>query len=136
MNVFESFTGNEINQIAQLKRLFECINGDRALRMAVTKNEITPAQNERLRKIGVTLDLPDIAFLWEASYEGYAYMIAMEKNREEQLDTGILEVVDRYPLLELWGKYRKGFIPAGVYVNGILCQSRRIKNLPPGEKDV
>lgn len=117
MNVFESFTGNEINQIAQLKRLFECINGDRALRMAVTKNEITPAQNERLRKIGVTLDLPDIAFLWEASYEGYAYMIAMEKNREEQLDTGILEVVDRYPLLELWGKYLQR-----IYSSRCLCK--------------
>jgi len=29
----------------------------------------------------------------------------MIKNREEQLDAGILEVVDRYPLLKLWGKY-------------------------------
>jgi hypothetical protein len=121
--IFKSFTENEINQIAQLKRLFECINGDKAFRMAVTKNEITPAQNERLRKIGVTFDLPDIAFLWEAPNEVYAYMIAMAKNHEEQLDTDILEVVDRYPLLELWGKYLQRIYPAGVYVNGILCLS-------------
>ncbi|MDR9788325.1 MAG: hypothetical protein RJR37_13970 [Peptococcaceae bacterium MAG4] len=37
--LFESFTENEINQIAQLKRLFECISGDRDLRMAVRKKK-------------------------------------------------------------------------------------------------
>ncbi|MCL6611573.1 MAG: radical SAM family RiPP maturation amino acid epimerase [Peptococcaceae bacterium] len=103
--MYESFTENEIDRIVQLKRFFERIDGDKAFREAVINNAITPAQEERLRSIGVTFDLPEVAFLWEAADKAYAYMIAMLKNRADQLDAEILEIVDRYPLLKLWGRH-------------------------------
>jgi len=103
--MYDSFTENEIDHLVQLKRFFERIDGDITFREAVTKNEITPAQKERLRSTGVTFDLPDIAFLWEAPDKACAYMIAMLKNRADQLNPEIWEIADRYPLLKLWGRH-------------------------------
>ena len=100
-----AFTEVEQNQIVQLKRLFERIDGDAAFRKAVNENNITPAQWDRLRSIGLDFAPPDIAFLGEIPDKVCKYVTEMLVNSYEQLEPEMLEAARRYPLLKLWGRY-------------------------------
>jgi len=107
-NADKNFTKEEIEQAAQLKRFSEWMQADVELRTRLGSDEgLTPEQEEWLRKIGVGLDMSDMSFLWKHPLETSAWLLLASKGREEELEDEVKAVVDKYPLLELWGKYSK-----------------------------
>ena len=102
------FSAEEIEQAAQLKRFSEYLQADAEMRTRLANEEaLTQEQEEWLKKIGVGLDLKDMAFLWRNSLEVSVYIMFAIKGQEEELSDEVKAIVKQYPLLELWGKYTR-----------------------------
>ncbi|MCL2048815.1 MAG: radical SAM family RiPP maturation amino acid epimerase [Defluviitaleaceae bacterium] len=105
-NVNKNFSAKEIEKSAQLKRFSEWMQADVELRTRLSKGEgLTSEQEEWLKKIGVSLDMDEISFLWKHPVEVNAYIMFAIRGRKDELNDEINEIVKKYPLLELWGKY-------------------------------
>jgi len=100
-----AFSQSEMTTIAQLKRLFECLEGDREFNTAVCANKITPEMSARLRRIKVFLDPAQFSFLWEIPQETAGYSACLSLGMEDKLLPEIKEKAEKYPLLLLWGRY-------------------------------
>jgi radical SAM family RiPP maturation amino acid epimerase len=104
----KDFSAGEIEQVAQLKRFSEWLQADGELRRRLNNDEgLTSEQEEWLRKIGVHLEVSDMSFLWKHPVETSAYLQLAVKGNEKEIEGGLKEIVDKYSLLELWGKYTK-----------------------------
>ncbi|MGE4267222.1 MAG: radical SAM family RiPP maturation amino acid epimerase [Deferribacterales bacterium] len=91
--------------LAQLKRVFECTDGDPDIREVVSGKAVTDKAVERFKQIGVSLDMKDIAFIWEIPYECTLYITALLLKDKITLPDGVAEKAENYPLLKLWRRY-------------------------------
>jgi radical SAM family RiPP maturation amino acid epimerase len=102
------FSAMEIKQTAQLKRFNEWLQADSTLRRRLNDDDgLTPEQEEWLKKIGVDIDINDMSFFWKYPVEIDAYLILAANGQEGKIQDELKEIADKYPLLELWGKYSK-----------------------------
>lgn len=65
LHVIETFSPEELALVAQVKRFFECVQGDPGLRADIESGTVRPEQAERLKRIGVSFDLDEVALLRE-----------------------------------------------------------------------
>lgn len=105
-NLWAVFTPAEVEKLAQLKRLMECLEGDHLFNSNLRKNKITSEISSRLRRIGVFLELKEIAFLWEIPDHASRYVDILFSG-EGGILPEIREQVNKYPLLMLWTRYIK-----------------------------
>ncbi len=103
--VLESFTQDELYKIAQVKRLFECYDGDVEFRKALNSGYLNNEQQRRLKQIGIEFDLHEVDLLFKNPE--IIYQFIQETNGHEQ--SGILaehkELLKNYPILELWVRF-------------------------------
>ncbi len=66
LQVLEPFSAQELTLIAQIKRFFEWAQGDPDFCNAVNSGDFSNEYRDRLKRIGITFDLDDIALLWES----------------------------------------------------------------------
>src|SRR3546814_8296863 len=59
-DLFTVFSPEEVASICQLKRFFECYEGDTEFRTAVLSGTFTEQQSDLMREIGITFDLDDL----------------------------------------------------------------------------
>ncbi len=106
LTVLESFSNKEWDLIVQLKRFFECVEGDTEFRKALNSKAIDSEQYKKyLQDIGVHIDLKDIAPFWENPEAVSAYLAASHENREIPKKTA--DLISRYPTMQLWFKFIK-----------------------------
>jgi len=106
--VDKGFSKTEIRQTAQIKRFQEWLQADSQLRKRLGENnELTVKQKEWMKKIGIDLEINEISFFWKYPAEVNAYLMLVTKGKEEDIQTGLKEIADKYPLLDLWGRYSK-----------------------------
>ena len=104
----KNFSAVEIEQVAQLKRFSEWLQADGELRKRLYKDEgFTAEQEAWLKKIGVDLDVNDMAFFWKYPLGMSNYLMLVVKGQEEEIEDDVKEIADKYPLLKLWGEYSK-----------------------------
>ena len=104
--IFESFTENEREQLAQLKRFFERLQCDGELLDAINKKRVSPGQLARLTETGVLFGLSELPLALEQQQNMLLYIMAVSKDIEEELDDEVKLFAGQYPLLRLWGKYQ------------------------------
>ena len=101
-----AFSETEIRQAAQIKRFNECLQADSVLRKRLYNNkELTPKQKEWLADIGIDLDINELSFFWKFPVETNTYLRYIDKELEGEIRDRLNEVADKYPLLELWGRF-------------------------------
>jgi len=103
--LFSSFTEEELVNLSQLKRLFERLQCDSELLSASHKSEFRPDQRRRLNEIGIKLDLSKFPLEMEKQHDLALYILAVSREKAEELDDSVKQLVADYPLLQLWGRY-------------------------------
>ena len=64
VDVLASFTAEELALLPQIKRFFECYEGDAGLRDSLHRGAVTDAQRALLKEIGVTFEVEALAPMW------------------------------------------------------------------------
>lgn len=105
-DLLSRFSDEEMALITQLKRLFECHEGDVRLRAALKAGQLSDEQHELLREIGINFDLDEVSLAWERP-EVFEALLARIPNEEslDELPDEVLGPVRDYPLLLLWARY-------------------------------
>ncbi|MBD3308580.1 radical SAM family RiPP maturation amino acid epimerase [candidate division KSB3 bacterium] len=99
------FSDQELQEIAQIKRVFEWVQGDPAFCQAVDTGQLPPAMRERLERIGIAFDLEHLAILWKSPERVRQYVEACRTGSVEELPQAILDEVASYPLFEHWMRF-------------------------------
>ena len=108
-DVLAAFSDEEIEQIAQIKRFMECVQGDTEFRNSVKTGNFTQEQIDYLQEVGVTFDLNDIRLLWDNG----AMKLRLETEfKDRETMENIVEHVSAstlkdFPLLDLWNRYNQ-----------------------------
>jgi radical SAM family RiPP maturation amino acid epimerase len=122
--VFSPFSGEEIAKIVMLKRVFEWVQGDKGFADAFSSGHFTDAQTVRLRQIGVTFDVKELAPLW-LDAEIQAELISCSEGDNESLSGALEARLKNFPLLALWTRYT-------IRRNSLYRHSRRAVFRVPG----
>lgn len=107
-DVLDAFSDEELGKIVQLKRFFEWAKGDPEFRSRLADGRFTEKQLDRMRRIGINLDLSDLAFIWEdedSFNEVIGFFSAVYRKGEPGVE--LREKLARYPLLNLWIRYNQ-----------------------------
>ncbi|HEY7791022.1 MAG TPA: radical SAM family RiPP maturation amino acid epimerase [Vicinamibacterales bacterium] len=100
-DLFEGFEPEELRLIPQLKRFFECYEGDRELRTNLEAGMATAEQLALLREIGITFDVDELSPLWK---DKRVFEDAL-MNPEESDPKDVTDLLARSPLLNLWARF-------------------------------
>jgi radical SAM family RiPP maturation amino acid epimerase len=103
MKVLEAFTQSELDQISQIKRFFECYDGDADFRASVNSGHFSDEQINRMKQIGIEFDPAEMSPLWENPDSLKDYIL--KTNSEFPPDHAEKSSLDKYPLLELWLRF-------------------------------
>jgi radical SAM family RiPP maturation amino acid epimerase len=105
-DILNAFSKEEMALIVQLKRFFECSQGDRDFREHFLNGTFTEEDRLRLVKIGVLFDLDGLSLAWkdrDAFMKVLEYQATFYKKRE--LAEDLEKVLESSPLLQLWFRY-------------------------------
>jgi hypothetical protein len=113
-DLYSRFSPEEMALLMQLKRFFECVQGDQEFRNSVDTGSFTPEQLAYLRDVGVTFDVEEVALLWKGveANEILSKTIYFITSPDE-LPAKQLEELQRYPLLYLWARF--AFLKSNMY---------------------
>ena len=103
MKVLEAFTPDELDRISQVKRFFECCDGDAEFRASVNSGHFSDEQVNRMKKIGIEFAPDEMAPLWENPDAVRDYLLQADEG-SSQLQTSIFS---KYPLLLLWLRFAR-----------------------------
>ncbi len=101
MKVLNAFTQEELNQISQIKRFFECYDGDADFRIAVNSGHFSDEQIHRMKQIGIEFDPDEMSPLWKNPDAVRDYLL-QNVGDSSQMQSSVLH---NYPLLELWLRF-------------------------------
>ena len=108
-DTFVGFGPDDIRTIAEVKRFWECYQGDRDFRTVVEAGgEFTAEQRQMLKDIGVTFRPEAMAPLWshrDLVFDGLSELIVRHDTFEDA-PSEIHAVLAPYPELSLWMKWR------------------------------
>jgi len=96
-----SFTPDEQAVLPQLKRFFECYEGDKELRDNLIAGGAKPEQLALLKEIGITFDINELAPMWQRRD---LFERAL-REPEGEANAEVLQMMDAHPLLKLWGRF-------------------------------
>lgn len=106
MDVFAPFNAEEMALLPQIKRFFECYEGDAVFRESVHNGTISAAQRALLKEIGVTFEIEALAPLWTYR-EQMALAMKSTEDLNDALAEELLAAVNAHPILRLWVRYRQ-----------------------------
>ncbi len=103
VKVLEAFTEDELQQISQIKRFFECYEGDINFRTSVNSGQFSDDQVKRLKQIGIEFDLKDLSPLWENPDTLNDYVLLADGDFPQAVREP--STLEKYPLLKLWLRF-------------------------------
>lgn len=101
MKVLEAFTRDELYQISQVKRFFECYEGDACFRAAINSGDISNDLQDRMKQIGIEFNIREMSLLWENPKAINEFVIQTEGSSWPDNPA----LLKDYPLLQLWLKF-------------------------------
>jgi radical SAM family RiPP maturation amino acid epimerase len=101
-DLYTPFTADELTILPQIKRFFECYEGDKELRDNLKAGTATPEQRALLKEIGITFEVEELAPVWNRKETFDRALEAPESDAAKEA----IALVEAYPLLHLWGRYR------------------------------
>jgi len=105
LELFEAFSNQERSTLAQIKRFFEWTEGDPEFCRELDAGTCRPETLERLRRIGVSFDLNELAILWKSPENVQQFMMAVRKKKTGELPANVLDEIAAYPLFHLWTRF-------------------------------
>lgn len=103
--VHSIFTPAEMAIFPQVKRMYECLDGDKELRDNVIAGKVTPEQRALLKEIGITFEIEEVSALWEHSEQREQFEQALSAPESDAAERA-LKLLEQYPILHLWARYR------------------------------
>lgn len=104
-SILDAFTPDQLYCMAQVKRFFECYEGDADFRASVNSGQINDEQQRRMKQIGIDFHLREMALVWEKPEIVNAYISPARSHGHSDILAEHAEVLHKYPLLELWFKF-------------------------------
>ena len=101
MKVLKAITQDELDQISQVKRFFECYDADADFRASVNSGHFSDEQMNRMKRIGIEFDPDEMSPLWE-NPDGVRDYLLQTGCGVSQLQSSAL---NDYPLLKLWLRF-------------------------------
>lgn len=112
------FSEAELALISQIKRFMEWLQGDPFFKNEVETKNFSHATMDRMRKIGITFKLDDVAMIWENPVEFNSFFSNMAGHGINEMPNDIPISFDDYPILKLWARYSLTRNRIGRGVNG------------------
>lgn len=104
--LYALFSPSELAEIVQIKRFFECTEGDKTYRDALQTGSFSDEQLAHLKLVGVMFDINDLSILWQDT--AFIDLVFKEIHTLESVDDlpeDMLETLRQYPLLMLWLRF-------------------------------
>ena len=103
--VLTQFSEEELRSYAQIKRLFEWAQGDRAFKAHFEANMLSNEERQRLKAIGVEFEPEEMRLLWEKP--DFIRQVEKQSGRSHFPDfpQEDLQKLEPYPLLKLWFRF-------------------------------
>lgn len=101
LKVLQAFTRDELDQISQVKRFFECCDGDAGFRASVSSGQFSCEQINRMKEIGIDFEPDEMSPLWENPDAVRNYLLQAGET-SSPLEASEFE---KYPLLQLWLRF-------------------------------
>jgi radical SAM family RiPP maturation amino acid epimerase len=107
MELYTPFTPEELALLPQIKRFFECYEGDKELRDNLHADTVTPQQRALLKEIGITFEVEALAPLWR---EKDLLAKALGEAPDSESNQAVEAIVKAHPVLDTWVRFklRKG----------------------------
>ena len=102
--VFAPYTEEEIAKVVMLKRVFEWVQGDKDFSDAFSSGKFSDEQVARLKQIGVTFDIQELALFWRDT-EFQSEMISCAERDDYSPTDSLKAKLREFPLLALWMRY-------------------------------
>jgi radical SAM family RiPP maturation amino acid epimerase len=102
LDIIRPFSEEERVKLSQVKRFFECYDGDKELRDNLKAGAVTPEQRALLKEIGVTFEIEALEPVWR---DREVFEQALDAP-ESQAAQDAFRLVESYPLLNLWARYK------------------------------
>ncbi len=124
-DLFNPFTPEEQALLPQIKRFFECYEGDKEFRDNLFANRVTPEQRALLKEIGITFEVEALSPVWT-----HKALFQQAMDEPDSAATAAAEtIIKSYPVLELWLRFRiqknNLFLKQRVWVTTEPSDSRR-----------
>ena len=103
-HVFSPFSQEEVGKIVMLKRVFEWVQGDKDFADAFSSGKFSDEQIARLKQIGVTFDIQDMALFW-LDTEFQSEIVACAEQDDYKPSSSLEAKLKDFPLLALWMRY-------------------------------
>ncbi len=105
--LISGFNAKELAYIAQLKRFFECYDGDPLFREALQKGGFSEEQLKWIKHIGISFSLCEVGLLLDKPHlrEQYLKLINSVAQNRFVIPPGLAEALEGYPLLALWERF-------------------------------
>ncbi len=100
----EPFPPEELSLIAQVKRLFECTQGDPDFRDDLASGSVSAERRDYLKRIGVTFELDEVAVAWENPETMSRFMAGIGYRFLGDLPEELPEALNRSRPLRLWAQ--------------------------------
>ena len=104
LRALEPFSPEELDLISQVKRFFECVQAEPGFRDELGARRVLPERRERLRQIGVTFDLDEIAVLWEEPEAVGPFMASLQSLCQDELPEEPPDAFESSRPLHLWAR--------------------------------
>ncbi len=122
---FAGLSADEIRILAEVKRFFECYQGDRDFRNAIDSGgQFTDEQRQMLKDIGVSVEPEAMELLWKQTdfLDRLPELVACHP-RFEDAPSEIHEILAPYPELRLWYMWRHRIERSGM-IQKLLVSAR------------
>ena len=101
-DLFTPFTPAELALLPQIKRFFECYEGDQDLRHNLIGNQVTAEQRALLKEIGITFEIEALSPVWA----GKDLFERAMREPESEATAQVEALVAAHPILDLWVRYK------------------------------
>ncbi len=106
----DKFSHEELKLIVQIKRFFECYEGDKAFRSSVNSGSFSSKELKYIKAVGVEFNPQEMALFWERPELIDEYITSYQKANKgyPKLSEPLAQQLSKYPLLKLWHCYMVG----------------------------
>lgn len=109
--VLAAFSDQEIEQLAQMKRFMECVQGDTDFQKSLKTGNFTQKQRDYLQEVGVKFNLNEISLIWDndiaKSQLGDGHQNIDIDTIEKVSENIASSLVKDFPLIDLYNKYQQ-----------------------------
>ena len=108
IDTFEGFSDDQMQSICEIKRFFECYEGDRTFRASIDAGgDFSEEQRQMMRDIGVRFEPEAMELLWTSwDLLTRIHQLTFQVDSFEEMPADIHAALAPYPLMRVWQIWR------------------------------